>query len=66
MPAVLIVAFATTFAIMSVAVFVATRARVATVDVRLRWPDVAIRVIVGLSLVALAALAVAIWFAFSV
>jgi hypothetical protein len=61
---VLIVAFATTFAIMSVAVFVATRARVATADVRLRWPDVAIRVIVGLSLVALAALAVAICFAF--
>ncbi|MBD3943258.1 hypothetical protein IF188_16315 [Microbacterium sp. NEAU-LLC] len=65
MPGMLILAFAITFAILSVAVFAATRPRVIDVDVRLRWPDVAIRVIVGLSLVALAALAVGIWFAFS-
>ncbi|GAA5203462.1 hypothetical protein GCM10025773_33790 [Microbacterium jejuense] len=61
----LILAFAITFAILSVAVFAATRPRVAGVDVRLRWPDVAIRVVVGVALLTLAALAVGIWFAFS-
>lgn len=64
MPAILIPAFAITFAILAVAVFVATRPRVADVDVRLRWPDVAVRVIVGVSLLALAAQAVGIWLSF--
>ena len=65
MQGMLILAFAITFAIMAIAVFAATRPRVADVDVRLRWPDVAVRVLVGVSLVTLAALTVGIWFAFS-
>ena len=65
MPGMLILAFAITFAIMAIAVFAATRPRVVDVDVRLRWPDVAVRVLVGVSLLTLAVLTVGIWLAFS-